>query len=173
MRTCLAAGALAVAGLLAAGCSSGSAPAASHMTGVSADGTGSNTKTVYISCLQNHGVHLPDPVAGGNGGATSAAHNGSGVNQNSPQFRRAQRACRALLPKGAEPVIITTQEQADYLRAARCMRAHGVPEFPDPVFAGGGVHFPQPPGVNIHSPQVQRAVATCRRLIPQGLPYSG
>ena len=172
MRTCLAAGALAVAGLLAAGCSSGPAPAASHVTGVSADGAGSNTKTVYISCLQNHGVHLPDPVAGGNGGAASAAHNGSGVNQNSPQFRRAQRACRALLPKGAEPVIITSQEQADYLRAARCMRAHGVPEFPDPVFAGGGVHFPVPAGLDTHTPQVQRAVATCRRLIPTGLPYS-
>jgi hypothetical protein len=165
----LAAGALAVAGLLAAGCSSGPAPAASHVTG--AGGAGSNTKIVYISCLQTHGVHLPDPVAGGNGGA-AAAHNGGGVNQNSPQFRRAQRACRAFLPKGAGPGIITTQEQVDYLRAARCMRAHGVPEFPDPVFAGGGVHFPQPPGVNIHSPQVQRAVATCRRLIPQGLPYS-
>ena len=141
MRTCLAAGALAVAGLLAAGCSSGPAPAASHTTGVSA-------------------------------GGAAVAHNGGGVNQNSPQFRRAQRACRAFLPRGAGPVIITTQEQVDYLRAARCMRAHGVPEFPDPVFAGGGVHFPQPPGVNIHSPQVQRAVATCRRLIPQGLPYS-
>jgi hypothetical protein len=166
----LAAGALAVAGLLAAaGCSSGPAPAASPATGVSAGG--SNTKIVYISCLQNHGVHIPPPVAGGNGGA-SAGHDGGGVNQNSPQFRRAQRACQALLPTGAGPVIITTQQQADYLRAARCMRAHGVPEFPDPVFAGGGVHFSQPPGVNIHSPQVQRAVATCRRLIPQGLPYS-
>ena len=172
MRTYVAAGAVAVAGLLAAGCSSGPAPAASPAAGVGAGGTGSNTKTVYISCLQTHGVHIPDPVAGGNGGAGSATHNGSGVNQNSPQFRRAQRACRALLPKGAGPVIITTQQQVDYLRAARCMRAHGVPEFPDPVFAGGGVHFPQPRGVNIHSPQVQRAVATCRRLIPQGLPYS-
>jgi hypothetical protein len=167
----LAAGAVAVAGLLAAGCSSGPAPAASHATGVSA-GTGSNTKIVYISCLQTHGVHIPPPGSAGDVGAGSAAHNASGVNQNSPQFRRAQRACRALLPKGAEPLIITAQQQADYLRAARCMRAHGVPEFPDPVFANGGVHFSQPPGVNIHSPQVQRAVATCRRLIPQGLPYS-
>ena len=171
MRTCLAAGALAVAGLLAAGCSSGPAPAASHATGASAGGASSNTKILYISCLQTHGVHLPDPVAGGNGGA-AVAHNGGGVNQNSPQFRRAQRACRAFLPRGAGPVIITTQEQVDYLRAARCMRAHGVPEFPDPVFANGGVHFSQPPGVNIHSPQVQRAVTICRRLIPQGLPYS-
>jgi hypothetical protein len=52
------------------------------------------------------------------------------------------------------------------------MRAHDVPEFPDPVFADGGVNFPVPRGLDIHTPQVQRAIATCRRLIPQGLPYS-
>jgi hypothetical protein len=171
MRTCVAAGALAIAGLLAAGCSSGPVPAASHPAGVSAGGTGSNTKTLYISCLQAHGVHIPDPVAGNNGGAASAARGGSGVNRNSPQFRRAERACVSLRPRGTEAVI-TTQEQVDYLRAAQCMRAHGVPEFPDPVFSDGGVNFPVPSGVNTHSPQVQRAVATCRRLIPQGLPYS-
>jgi hypothetical protein len=52
------------------------------------------------------------------------------------------------------------------------MRAHGVPQFPDPVFANGGVHYPQPRGVNINAPQVQRAITICRRLIPAGLPYS-
>jgi hypothetical protein len=171
MRTCVAVGALAIAGLLAAGCSSGPAPAASPATGVGAGGAGSNTKTLYISCLQAHGVHIPDPVAGGNGGAAAAAHDGGGVNRNSPQFRRAERACVSLRPRGTEAVI-TTQDQVDYLRAAQCMRTHGVPEFPDPVFSDGGVHFPVPPGVNTHSPQVQRAVTTCRRLIPQGLPYS-
>jgi len=71
---------------------------------------------------------------------------------------------------GGEP--ITDQDQTDYLKAAQCMRAHGVPEFPDPVFANGGVHFTAPAGLDTHSPQVLRAEATCRRLIPQGLPYS-
>jgi hypothetical protein len=52
------------------------------------------------------------------------------------------------------------------------MRAHAVPQFPDPVFANGGVHFPVPPGLDTHAPQVTRAIAICRRLIPSGLPYS-
>ena len=160
MRTCLAVGVLAVAGLLAAGCSSGAnggsghpaTPAASNAA--AGGGTGQDSKSLYISCLVSHGVHI-------------AAR---GVNRNSPVLRRAEQACRSLQPHGAEP--ITTQDQVYYLRAAQCMRAHAVPQFPDPVFANGGVHFSQPPGVNIHSPQVQRAVTICRRLIPQGLPYS-
>jgi len=167
MRTRLAAGALAVAGLLAAGCSSGPTPGAPHAVGASDGGTGVNAgpdaKRLYLSCLSTHGVHIPPPGAG---------PNGSEVNWNSPQLRRAEQACRPLLPNpgGAEP--ITAQDQVDYLKAASCMRAHGVPEFPDPVFANGGVHFPVPAGINTHSPQVLRAVATCRTLIPQGLPYS-
>lgn len=165
MRTCVAVGALAIAGLLAAGCSSGRAPGAPHTAGVSGGGAGANggpnAKSLYLSCLVSHGAHLPPPGAG---------HNDSAAVRNSPQLRRAEQACRSLQPVGAQQ--LTAQDQIYYLRAARCMRAHGVPGFPDPVFADGGVHYPVPPGLNIHSPQVVRAIATCRRLIPQGLPYS-
>jgi hypothetical protein len=80
------------------------------------------------------------------------------------------QSCRSFQPVGAEQ--ITAQDQTDYLRAAQCMRTHGVPQFPDPVFADGGVNFPVPAGLDTHTPQVLRAIATCRRLIPQGLPYS-
>ena len=166
MRTCLAVGALAVAALLAAGCSGGPAPAASPAAAANAGGVGSNdgpnAKSVYISCLVSHGVHIAPRGSGNNGG---------GVNRNSPQFRRAEVACRSLQPVGARP--LTAQDQIYYLRAARCMRAHGVLQFPDPVFSDGGVHFPgPPPGLNLHTPQVLRAEAICRRLIPTGLPYS-
>ena len=160
MRTCLAVGALAVAGLVAAGCSSGpngdsghpGTPAASNAA--AGGGTGQNPKSLYISCLVSHGVHIT----------------ARGVNRNLPALRRAEQACRSLQPHGAEP--ITTQDQVYYLRAAQCMRAHGVPQFPDPVFANGGVHFPVPRGLDTHTPQVTTAIAICRRLIPSGLPYS-
>jgi hypothetical protein len=155
MRTCLAVGTLALAGLLAVGCSSGSTPVASHAAGLNA---GPDTKALWISCLGSHGVPISD--------------RGVELNRNSPRLRRAMQACRSLMPRGGN-VPITTQDQVDYLKAAQCMRAHGVPDFPDPVFANGGVHFPIPAGLNPHMPLVQRAVATCRRLIPAGLPYSG
>jgi hypothetical protein len=123
--------------------------------------------------MRTHGVSgFPEPIALRNGKPVFPVRNGSGVNQNSPQFVRANQACRSLLSNlgGAQP--ITAQDQVDYLKAAQCMRAHGVLEFPDPVFAGGGVHFPVPVSLNTHTPQVQRAVAICRTLIPRGLPYS-
>jgi hypothetical protein len=165
MRTCVAVGALAVAGLLAAGCSSGpnggtglpATPVAASPVGAGAGGAGQNTKSLYISCLASHGVPVSD--------------RGVELNRNSPRLLRAEQACRSLRPISSEQ-LITVQDQTYYLRAAQCMRAHGVPQFPDPVFANGGVHFPVPRGVETSSPQVLRAIATCRRLIPQGLPYS-
>jgi hypothetical protein len=67
---------------------------------------------------------------------------------------------------------ITPAEDLDYLKAAACVRAHGVAGFPDPTITGGHVKFVPPPGLNISSPQAQAAIAACRKLIPSGLPYS-
>ena len=184
MRRYLAAGALGVAGLLAAGCSSGptggtghlGTPVAANAAGASDGGYGPKLARLilFAGCMRTHGVPgFPEPIALSNGKPVFAVRNGGGVNQNSPQFRRADQACRSLLPNlgGAQP--ITARDQVDYLKAAQCMRAHGVPGFPDPVFADGGVRFPLPAGLDVHTPQVQRAVAICRTLIPRGLPYSG
>jgi hypothetical protein len=62
-------------------------------------------------------------------------------------------------------------DRIDYLKAAACIRSHGVPDFPDPRFAGGEVSFHIPSTVLQTSPLVVRAIATCRKLIPPGLPY--
>jgi hypothetical protein len=67
---------------------------------------------------------------------------------------------------------ITPADQADYLKAASCMRSHGVPDFPDPTFENNGVKFNIPPNIDPNSSQVKRAEAICVNLIPAGLPYS-
>ena len=69
-------------------------------------------------------------------------------------------------------MTFTAQQQADYLKAAACMRRHGIAGFPDPVFSGGDVHFPLPAGMNANSTQFLRAREICEQLIPNGLPYS-
>lgn len=183
MRIGLAAGGLAVAGLLAAGCSSGtnggagqagaSPPPAAGAGNAGGAGVKFAELIRFASCMRTHGVpRFPDPIAVSNGKPVFPAE--SGVNQNSPQFSRAQQACRSLLASQRQGEgALTAQDQVDYLRAVQCMRAHGVTGFPDPVFpAGGGVRFPVPAGLNTHTPQVAAAVAVCRRLIPSGLPYS-
>jgi hypothetical protein len=55
------------------------------------------------------------------------------------------------------------------LKFAACMRAHGVPKFPDPVpFGNGGVQLliPKGTGVNVHSAQFATASRICQRLAP-------
>src|SRR5262245_16962842 len=85
------------------------------------------------------------------------------------------------LPPGAQPNengrqtprhTITPADQADYLKAASCMRSHGVPDFPDPTFENNSVTFNIPSSIDPKSPQAKRAEATCSKLIPPGLPYS-
>ena len=85
------------------------------------------------------------------------------------------------LPPGTQPnengrrtprQAITPADQTDYLKAARCMRSHGVPDFPDPTFQNGTVRFNVPSSIDTNSPQAKNAQATCVKLIPAGLPYS-
>jgi hypothetical protein len=52
---------------------------------------------------------------------------------------------------------------------SKCMRAHGVTNFPDPS-GGGGLRIPA--GVNPGSPSFQAAQTTCFKLMPGGGPLN-
>ena len=89
-----------------------------------------------------------------------------------PHFKSAQQACRKLLPGGGPGSgsnhQITPSEQSQYLKAAACIRSHGVPNFPDPTFSGGGVHI-EHQNLNESSPAFKAAVHACESLIPGGV----
>jgi hypothetical protein len=60
----------------------------------------------------------------------------------------------------------TTAARTDLaLSFARCMRAHGVPNFPDPNAGGGG--FQLGSGINPQSPAFESAHQACAPLLPQ------
>ena len=87
----------------------------------------------YARCMRANGVpRFPDP-SGGGGFLFSP---GSGVDPSSPAFQAAQAKCRKLLPAGLTPGS-TTHPTAAWLarmvKAAQCMRRHGIAGFPDPV----------------------------------------
>jgi hypothetical protein len=73
-------------------------------------------------------------------------------------------------PKGKSP--------ASFYKAAlsfsKCMRAHGVPSFPDPT-AGKGIQLRITPnsGVSPFSPTFKAAQASCHKLLPGGGPSAG
>jgi hypothetical protein len=58
------------------------------------------------------------------------------------------------------------------LRFAQCMRAHGVPNFPDPT-PGGGIQITPSSGVKPFSPAFRSAQASCHDLLPGGGPGAG
>ena len=69
---------------------------------------------------------------------------------------------------------VAAQNQAvmgEYVRFARCMRAHGLPDFPDPGYAEGRVEFvlsASQDGFDPHSPQVLAKAHQCESVLPPG-----
>jgi hypothetical protein len=53
---------------------------------------------------------------------------------------------------------------------ARCIRAHGVPNFPDPKVSGQQVRMA--PASAVQAPAFQSAAHSCQRLLPKGPPSS-
>jgi hypothetical protein len=121
----------------------------------------------YAACMRSHGVlNFPDDPAS----PAIRALKESGA-MSSPKFQSAVGACAKYAHHGTPPPQVTTADQADYLKAAVCMRNHGIAGFPDPVFSSGNVNFPIPQSMNTNSTPFRRAREVCEVLIPAGLPY--
>jgi hypothetical protein len=128
----------------------------------------------YSACMRKNGVpNFPDPDSQGRfritGGQTANGRK-FGLDPNSPQFKRAQQACRRLQPNGGKPdpgQVAKDQQQA--LKFSQCMRSHGVPKFPDPTFeAGGGSLLKVGKDVKPNSPAFKAAQKACQKLVPGG-----
>jgi hypothetical protein len=68
-------------------------------------------------------------------------------------------------PKPSSASDSRTRPQA--LKFAECMRAHGVPSFPDPGGGGSGIDLTGT-GINPESPAFKSARQACARLAPGG-----
>jgi hypothetical protein len=60
-------------------------------------------------------------------------------------------------------------DRSQFLAFSRCMRTHGVSNFPDPS-ANGGIDIGRSSGINPFSPAFRAAQSTCGRLLPGGGP---
>jgi hypothetical protein len=191
-RAGIAATALAAIALLVAGCggtspssgvahlgsSTASSTSASTPSAASGEGSGvaqaRSQAVAYAACMRAHGItSFPEPQVSGSGDEVRIKMTApAGVVRGNPKFKSAGQACEKLMPGGGpagHAPQISPQEQSQYLKAAACIRSHGIPSFPDPTFSGGGVHLPHVAGINLHSPQVRAAEEACQSLIPGGL----
>ena len=131
----------------------------------------------FATCMRAHGVsNFPDPGAGG----SIEIGPGSGINPRSPAFQAAQTACARYAPAKGGPTTMSASERRQALAFAKCVRAHGVPNFPDPTLtAPSGAHFAIAlrgmvfaftSAFNPRSPAFRHAAGACGVPLPGGSP---
>jgi hypothetical protein len=160
--------------LLTAACGSGTpSRSTSSTSGTSSSGTGGVSaayvadKLGFARCLRAHGVpDYPDPNASGQEPPNSKQLIFS------PQGQHAVGACSSWGNRIHNDVAAQNQAvMGEYVRFAQCMRAHGLPGFPDPAYAGGRVEFvlrASQDGFDPHSPQVLAKARQCESVLPPG-----
>jgi hypothetical protein len=157
---------------------------ASTTTGAAAAQGGSSAANYadavsYAKCMRAHGVgNFPDPASnggfdiGGSGPANPA---------NSPEYSSASKACQHLLANGS-PLTPAQQSkiEATALKYSKCMRSHGVVNFPDPDPNQPSIDLGGNESIDHNTPQFQAATKTCRAVLsslpgggPSGLPGGG
>jgi len=135
--------------------------AASGAAGSSAPANVHASLLAYSQCMRAHGVpDFPDPVGDSLQLNASA---GSDLSPDSPLFAAAEKVCKSLEPTN-HGGHASAKDQANALKYAACMRSHGVPDFPDPVFKDGGIQ--QQVNGNPNSPQFKAADKACAQYQP-------
>jgi hypothetical protein len=167
---------LAAFAAVAAGCGGGSTTpgvaslntttAAPSSSGAS---SGAGSQLAYSKCMRAHGVtNFPDPKSTGE--LVLEAHPGNGLDMNDPTFKSADQACKSLLPQVSPAQLAKQKDSA--LKYSKCMRDHGVKDFPDPN-ADGGLQIRVQPGSDLSpdSPVFKAADAACQHFM--GDPHGG
>jgi hypothetical protein len=187
-RTAAAIIAAAALALLAAAC--GSSPSSAGSGGSSnaggsakpstAGGSANARLVVFSRCMRSHGVpNFPDPQAGASNAKFPSAQQ---LQVSSSQLSTAENACQRLLPVGVDDQFSPAEVPLllrGMLPFSRCMRSHGVPNFPDPaVDSEGRPIFPlSTHGISLnysHSRGFTTVMDECQYLVPHqlgGIPF--
>ena len=166
--------------VLAAACSS---PSSAGSPPAAAGSATSSSAVAYSHCMRFHGVpNFPDPPSSGVVPKSDPRELGA----SSSQVQAAQRDCQHLYPTNGRAVgasLRQCEETGDCPQAmvqrvvndmrllARCMRSHGVPNWPDPTVDSEGrpdfnllhVH-----GFDPNSPQINNKMQECGHVMPAG-----
>jgi hypothetical protein len=153
-----------VAGLALAGCKDnggtrvasadgGAGPTASTSAGPRPAADPEERQRQYQRCMHERGFDVSN-----NGSAVTV--DGSPLTKEA--FAKAYEACRIYAPDGGDLHKFSPEDVEKWRQFAKCMREHGVPEFPDPN-ADGEIDFLGDPK---KYPNVVTAGKACQSLAP-------
>ena len=117
----------------------------------------------FAECIRSNGVSaFPDPNASGQF-AYGIPSGSSPQDPSSAAWKQAIGACKSLEPSGFMPTSFTPTQLSARLKFAQCVRANGVPSFPDPTAHG--------PLIDVRGgqsiPGLQAAIQKCSREYPE------
>jgi hypothetical protein len=171
--------AVGVAGLTLTACGGGGGKP-SGVASLSGSGSGSgggttttvskqNTSQLYAKwaqCMRDHGINIADPVIDDQGRINITLPQGLSMQT----YQSANTACESLhqaaqnAARGGKPS--ERPDPAKALNFSKCMRTHGLRDFPDPG-ANGGIQIRGTPGsdLNPNSPAFQAAQKACQPIL--------
>ena len=110
-------------------------------------------QVAFAQCMRAHGVPgFKDPTIKRSAQGVGVSQGVSAAVAQSPAFNSAQRTCQHLLPPGSQGPgnqPVSAAQHTQMVKFAACLRAHGVPNMPDP--AANGV-FNLPAQINQNAP---------------------
>ncbi len=121
----------------------------------------------YAECVRRHGVpDFPNPQIVNKPGVHAIRQAVPQSVGESPQFKMAQSACKGILPVpengGAANAAEAHIHAQTILAFARCLRSHGVPDFPDPTAQGQLTPSTiRAAGVDLQAPAFLTAAKAC------------
>jgi hypothetical protein len=125
----------------------------------------------FAECMREHGVDMPDPSSDG---GRQTFRVGPGEDSTPEEFEEAQKACQKYM-EDVEPPEMSEEQQEEFKEAAlehaRCMREHGIENFPDPTFGeNGGAQLRIGPdsGIDPEDPDFKEAQEACESKMPDG-----
>lgn len=128
----------------------------------------------FAQCMRKNGVDMPDPKDGKVEIRASAEPGGPGAGpKDDSEMEAAQKKCAHLMPNGGKPRKPKPEEIAKMRAFSKCMRDHGVGEFPDPK-PDGTMLLKAGPGTGIdpESTEFKAAQKACDKLQPGGMGLS-
>jgi hypothetical protein len=135
---------------------------ASHASSAASDGLTDQQRALkFAACMRANGLpDFPDPQLQGGGIGISAPQGADAAKVNA-----ATQKCKQYLPNGGEPTKLDPQRLEKLRKLAKCMREHGITDFPDPTDQGIQING-NTAHLNPDDPKFKAADEACAQFRP-------